>query len=51
VCGFVINAIWFIIYEEPNLEKKFGDEYREYKRNVPRWIPRLKPYTPESDLK
>jgi protein-S-isoprenylcysteine O-methyltransferase Ste14 len=39
---FVINTIWFIIFEEPNLEKKFGDEYREYKKKVPRWIPRLR---------
>lgn len=39
---FIINNIYFFLYEESNLEKKFGDEYREYKRNVPRWIPRLK---------
>ncbi len=51
LCFFVINNIWFIIFEEPNLEKKFGDEYREYKRNVPRWIPRLRPFKPDSDLK
>jgi protein-S-isoprenylcysteine O-methyltransferase Ste14 len=51
VCFFVINNIWFIIYEEPNLENKFGDEYREYKRNVPRWVPRLKSFKPDSDFK
>jgi protein-S-isoprenylcysteine O-methyltransferase Ste14 len=34
VCVFVFNTIWFIIYEEPNLTKKFGDEYRQYKTNV-----------------
>ena len=38
---FIINNIWFLLYEEPNLEKKFGDEYREYKKNVSRWIPKL----------
>ncbi|HCT30950.1 MAG TPA: isoprenylcysteine carboxylmethyltransferase family protein [Bacteroidales bacterium] len=48
---FLINNIYFVIYEEPNLEKKFGDEYREYKKNVPRWIPRLKPFTANSELK
>ena len=36
---FIINNIWFFLYEEPNLEKKFGDEYRNYKKDVPRWIP------------
>jgi protein-S-isoprenylcysteine O-methyltransferase Ste14 len=41
---FIINNIWFIFYEEPDLEKKFGDEYRKYKKNVPRWIPRSSPY-------
>ncbi|MGD0755482.1 MAG: isoprenylcysteine carboxylmethyltransferase family protein [Bacteroidales bacterium] len=49
---FIINNIWFVFYEEPDLGKKFGREYEEYKRNVPRWIPRLKPYKPytaESD--
>lgn len=44
---FFINHIYFLLYEEPDLEKKFGDEYREYKKNVPRWIPRSTPYRPE----
>ena len=44
---FIINIIYFIIYEEPNLEKRFGDEYREYKKTVSRWLPRLTPYHPE----
>jgi protein-S-isoprenylcysteine O-methyltransferase Ste14 len=45
---FMINTLWFIIFEEPSLTKKFGDEFREYKKNVPRWIPRLNPYKPGS---
>lgn len=44
---FIINTIYFILYEEPDLEKKFGDEYREYKKNVSRWLPRFTPYYPE----
>jgi len=47
---FIINNIFFVIYEEPNLQKRFGDEYMDYKRNVPRWIPRLKPYNTDSEL-
>ena len=46
---FIINNVYFLVYEEPNLEKRFGNEYREYKRNVPRWIPRFKPYSTESE--
>lgn len=43
---FAINTIYFIFSEEPGLEKRFGAEYIEYKQNVPRWIPRLKPWRP-----
>jgi protein-S-isoprenylcysteine O-methyltransferase Ste14 len=45
---WVMNHIWFIRWEEPNLEERFGDEYRQYKANVPRWIPRPRPWIPES---
>ena len=48
VIFFIINNIFFVLYEEPNLENKFGDEYREYKKNAPRWIPRLRPFKPNS---
>ncbi|MCX6144505.1 MAG: isoprenylcysteine carboxylmethyltransferase family protein [Ignavibacteriales bacterium] len=41
---FIINSIYFVLLEEPGLVKRFGEEYLEYKRNVPRWIPRLKPW-------
>jgi protein-S-isoprenylcysteine O-methyltransferase Ste14 len=44
--NFVINTVYFIFSEEPGLEKRFGAEYIEYKQNVPRWIPRLKPWRP-----
>jgi protein-S-isoprenylcysteine O-methyltransferase Ste14 len=37
---FAGNWLWFVVYEEPGLERRFGAEYREYKRRVPRWIPR-----------
>lgn len=41
---FGINHTYFILLEEPGLVKRFGDEYLVYKRNVPRWIPRLRPW-------
>ena len=44
---FIINTIYFIIYEEPGLEERFGEDYKEYKRHVSRWMPRLKPYHPD----
>jgi len=44
---FVINIIYFIIYEEPNLENRFGEQYRQYKKNVNTWVPRIRPYDPQ----
>jgi protein-S-isoprenylcysteine O-methyltransferase Ste14 len=44
---FVINNFYFVLLEEPQLEKKFGAEYREYKKHVSRWIPGRKPFIPE----
>ena len=41
---FVINQIYFMISEEPMLLSRFGEDYRAYKENVPRWIPRLTPW-------
>jgi protein-S-isoprenylcysteine O-methyltransferase Ste14 len=40
----VINHAFFLAYEEPAVERRFGDEYRRYRENVPRWIPRRTPY-------
>jgi protein-S-isoprenylcysteine O-methyltransferase Ste14 len=44
VSFFIINTIYFIVYEEPDLEDRFGNEYRDYKKHVFRWLPRLRPY-------
>jgi protein-S-isoprenylcysteine O-methyltransferase Ste14 len=43
--GFLLgNHLYFVFLEEPELEKRFGEPYRSYKAQVPRWIPRLKPW-------
>lgn len=43
-CLFVlINHLYFLLSEEPGLEKRFGKDYRMYKTGVPRWIPRVRP--------
>ena len=39
-----INTAYFILSEEPGMERRFGQAYREYRSNVPRWIPRLTPW-------
>lgn len=40
-----------ILREEPQLLARFGNEYLVYKENVPMWIPRIRPWTPESGIK
>ena len=47
VSFFVINHVYFIFKEEPDLEKRFGEEYIEYKKHVPRWLPRIRGWRPE----
>lgn len=37
---FVFTYLFVIFYEEPTLSRKFGESYRSYCREVPRWIPR-----------
>jgi protein-S-isoprenylcysteine O-methyltransferase Ste14 len=44
---FTINTVYFLISEEPALYKRFGEEYKQYKMHVPRWIPALRPYRPK----
>ncbi len=39
-----INAVYIPLLEEPLLEQKFGEAYREYCRHVPRLFPRLRPW-------
>ena len=33
--------LFVIRYEEPTLRRQFADDYEQYRRAVPRWIPRL----------
>ncbi len=37
-------ALFVRLYEEPTLRRMFGAEYEEYCRNVPRWLPRVRPW-------
>ena len=34
-------------YEEPVLRRRFGTQYEAYRRGVPGWLPRLRPWRPE----
>jgi len=42
-----LNLLYMPLVEEPQLARRFGEPYREYRRNVPRLLPRLRPWIPE----
>jgi len=43
-----INLVYIPLVEEPGLERRFGEAYREYCRHVPRIVPRVTPWSGES---
>ena len=56
VFGSISLFLWFILFlignhiyiikaEEPDLIRRFKEDYPLYMKHVPRWIPRLKPWT------
>jgi protein-S-isoprenylcysteine O-methyltransferase Ste14 len=42
----VLNLIYIPLIEEPQLQWRFGDPYREYCRHVRRFVPRVRPWQP-----
>lgn len=43
VAAFAVGVVLFVLFvEEPALKQKFGVEFEEYCRRVPRWLPRFK---------
>ncbi|HET6180060.1 MAG TPA: isoprenylcysteine carboxylmethyltransferase family protein [Candidatus Sulfotelmatobacter sp.] len=44
VAVWIAFFLFVLSYEEPTLRGTFGAEYEEFCANVPRWIPRLRPW-------
>jgi protein-S-isoprenylcysteine O-methyltransferase Ste14 len=43
--AFIATVAAFVYgYEQPVLSERYGAEYEEYRRNVPAWWPRLRPW-------
>lgn len=38
--------LFVVFYEEPVLRRSFGAEYEAFCVNVPRWLPRRRPWRP-----
>jgi protein-S-isoprenylcysteine O-methyltransferase Ste14 len=36
-----VMHLFVTLYEEPSLERRFGESYADYRRRVRRWLPRL----------
>ena len=56
LAGSIPVLVWCLVFvqgclilipfwEEPDLERRFGEKYLAYKLQVPRWIPKLKSTT------
>jgi protein-S-isoprenylcysteine O-methyltransferase Ste14 len=37
--------LFVVAYEEPDLVRRFGSAYETYRRAVPRWLPRARPWS------
>jgi protein-S-isoprenylcysteine O-methyltransferase Ste14 len=44
---WLLFHLFVLAYEEPTLEASFGLEYDAFRKAVPRWIPRLTPWSHE----
>jgi protein-S-isoprenylcysteine O-methyltransferase Ste14 len=44
VVMFILFHLVVVLYEEPALESGFGESYRVYRRAVPRWGFRIRPF-------
>lgn len=42
----ILNLVFIPAFEEPQLERRFGASYREYRQHVGRLLPRLRPWHP-----
>lgn len=42
VGAFVFFNMLVFFYEEPHLQRLFGDEYTDYRSKVGRWLPRIR---------
>ena len=45
-----LNLLFIPLIEEPTLERLFGEDYRAYRRRVPRFIPLVRPWSREDNV-
>lgn len=47
---FGVTASFVRWYEEPHLRRRFGADYEAYRREVPGWLPRTRPWRPPAEM-
>jgi protein-S-isoprenylcysteine O-methyltransferase Ste14 len=47
---WLLFHLFVLVYEEPALRASFGSEYKVFCAEVPRWIPRLTPWSSHRDV-
>ena len=47
VVTMVLNILYVLFLEEPESKRRFGQSYFTYMKEVPGWLPRLRPYEGE----
>ena len=45
VAAWLAMHLFVVFYEEPKLRRSFGADYDAFRAAVPRWLPRLRPWT------
>jgi protein-S-isoprenylcysteine O-methyltransferase Ste14 len=46
---WLLVHLFVLVYEEPTLRESFGPEYEAFCAEVPRWVPRLTPWTSDRE--
>jgi protein-S-isoprenylcysteine O-methyltransferase Ste14 len=41
-CFGLVVHLFVLFYEEPTLQRQFGEEYERYRERVPRWVPKIR---------
>jgi protein-S-isoprenylcysteine O-methyltransferase Ste14 len=48
IAFWIVTASFVRWYEEPTLVRQFGADYQAYRRAVPAWWPRWRPWSPDA---
>lgn len=49
-CMWLVFHVFVLGYEEPTLRRAFHADYEAYFHGVPRWRPRMRPWTPPGQI-